>query len=255
MEDELDDIASGKREYAKTLKDFYGPFTKDVKKKEKEAGKITDLGEAPKEFPCPVCGAPMVIKLARHGKFMSCSKFPDCDGARTVEGEEVKDPEALGEDPETGEKVYVLEGPYGSYVQLGQKIPKAPKGARASSPKAPESARASKKTGNSKAPKRTRVKKPKRASIPQDKKAEDVKLEDALTYLSLPRELGKHPETGESIEANIGRFGPYIAHNIKPKPDYRSLKEDDPYTIELSRALEILAQPKRRRGFNKKKSR
>jgi DNA topoisomerase-1 len=230
MEDELDDIASGKREYAKTLKDFYGPFTKDVSKKEKEAGKITDLGEAPKEFPCPVCGAPMVIKLARHGKFMSCSKFPDCDGARTIEGEEVKDPEALGEDPETGEKVYVLEGPYGPYVQLGQK-------------------------SKEKGAKKSKAKKPKRASIPQDKKVEDVTLENALTYLSLPRELGKHPETGESIQANIGRFGPYIAHNIKPKPDYRSLKEDDPYTIKLSRALEILAEPKRRRGFNKKKSR
>ena len=76
MEDELDEIAEGKREYAKTLKDFYTPFLKDVKIKDKEAGKITDIGEAPKEFPCPECGSPMVFKLSRGGKFMSCNRFP-----------------------------------------------------------------------------------------------------------------------------------------------------------------------------------
>jgi DNA topoisomerase-1 len=76
MEDELDDIADGKREYAKTLKDFYTPFLKEVKIKDKEAGKITDLGPAPKEFTCPVCGKPMVFKLSRQGKFMSARASP-----------------------------------------------------------------------------------------------------------------------------------------------------------------------------------
>lgn len=221
MEDELDEIASGEREYEKTLKEFYDPFSKDVKKKEKEAGKITDLGPAPEKFPCPECKASMVIKLGRHGKFMSCSRFPDCEGARTIEGEEIKDPEAIGEDPETGEKVYVLEGPYGPYVQLGQKTKEN--------------------------------KKPKRASVPKDQKIEDVTIKDALKYLSLPRTLGKHPDTDLEIIANIGRFGPYIAHQTKPKPDYRSLKTDDPYTITLERALEILKEPKKRRGGRKKK--
>ena len=77
-------------------------------------------------------------------------------------------------------------------------------------------------------------------------------LEDALKYLSLPRELGIHPQTGETVSTNIGRFGPYIVH----QKDFRSLKSpDDPYTIELSRALEILAEEKKvRRGRFAKKS-
>ena len=94
--------------------------------------------------------------------------------------------------------------------------------------------------------------KPKRASVPKDKKPEDVTLEDALHYLALPRTLGAHPETGGAIVANVGRFGPYIAHLIKPKADFRSLKKDDVYTIELPRALEILAEPKKKRGFARK---
>lgn len=215
MEDELDEIARGEREYEKTLRDFYGPFSKEVQKKKKDAKKITDLGPAPKEFPCPKCGKPMVIKLGRGGKFMSCGTFPDCIGARTIDGEELKESEPLGVDPETKEPIYVLQGPYGPYVQLGEK-----------------------KKG----------KKPKRASIPQDKEPDDVTLEDALHYLSLPRVLGNHPETGEPITANIGRFGPYVVH----QKDFRSLKEDDVYTIELPRALKIFAEPKKRRGGKKK---
>ena len=221
METELDEIAEGKRGYAKTLKDFYTPFTNDIEKKTKEAKKITDLGEAGDEFPCPKCGKSMVIKLGRTGKFMSCSDFPECHGARSIDGEEVKEPDALGEDPETGMPVYILDGPYGPYVQVGEK--------------------------------NKENKKPKRAGIPKEVDSGDVTLEMALKYLSLPRELGKHPDTGEKIVANIGRFGPFIGLMTKPKPDYRSLKEDDPYTIELDRALEILKEPKRKRGWKAKK--
>ena len=85
MEDELDEIAEGKREYEKTLKDFYGPFLKEVKAKDK-LEKITNLGEAPKEFPYPICGSEMIVKLGKNGKFLSCSKFPDCVGGRTIDG-------------------------------------------------------------------------------------------------------------------------------------------------------------------------
>ena len=94
--------------------------------------------------------------------------------------------------------------------------------------------------------------KPRRASVPKEKLPEDVTLKDALHYLSLPRTLGTHPETGESIVANVGRFGPYIAHNTKPKPDFRSLKTDDVYSIDLPRALEILKEEKKKRGFARK---
>ncbi|MDZ4226247.1 MAG: DNA topoisomerase, partial [Patescibacteria group bacterium] len=219
MEDELDEIAEGKREYAKTLRDFYTPFLKDVKIKDKEAGKITDLGPAPKEFPCPVCTSPMVFKLSRQGKFMSCSRFPECTGARTEIGEVISNepPKPIGNWPETGEPIYVLSGRFGPYVQVGE----TPTGKGSKSKN-----------------------KPKRASVPKEKDPENVTLEDALHYLSLPRTLGTHPETGESITANVGRFGPYIAHNTKPKPDFRSLKTDDDYTIELPLALENLKEEK-----------
>lgn len=97
MENELDDIANGEREYVKTLRDLYTPFKKDIKMQEKDAAKITDLGSAPEEFPCPVCGAAMVYKLSKNGKFMSCSTFPECTGARSAAGEEIAGPKETGE--------------------------------------------------------------------------------------------------------------------------------------------------------------
>lgn len=104
MEDELDDISNGKREYAKTLKDFYIPFQKEVKEKDKLA-KATNMGEAPSDILCPKCGASMIVKLARGGKFYSCSKYPDCAGARTMEGNELEGPKETGEKcPLCGEK-------------------------------------------------------------------------------------------------------------------------------------------------------
>jgi DNA topoisomerase-1 len=94
----------------------------------------------------------------------------------------------------------------------------------------------------------TKAAKPRRASIPKEKDPASVGLEDALVYLSLPRVLGKHPSTGEDITASIGRFGPFIVH----EKDFRSLKTDDVYTIELPRALEIFKEEKKKRGFAKK---
>ncbi len=104
MEDELDEIARGERAYRKTLSDFYGPFAHEVKAKEK-LDKATNLGKAPENVKCPKCGSPMIIKLSRGGKFYSCSRYPDCDGALTLEGKEMKGPEETGEIcPECGEK-------------------------------------------------------------------------------------------------------------------------------------------------------
>jgi len=104
MEDELDEISRGEREYEKTLKDFYIPFSKDVKSKEK-LEKATNLGDAPEGIKCPKCGDKMIIKLSRGGKFYSCSKYPDCDGALMLDGTELKGPEETGEIcPECGEK-------------------------------------------------------------------------------------------------------------------------------------------------------
>ena len=96
MEDELDEIAEGKRGYAKTLKDFYIPFNKAVKSKNK-IEKITNMGDAPAEFPCPLCKGPMVYKLSRTGRFMSCANFPKCLGARKEDGSEIAPPREIGE--------------------------------------------------------------------------------------------------------------------------------------------------------------
>ena len=104
MENELDDIANGKREYVKTLSDFYTPFSKDLKAKDKEIGKITTLGDASDNFKCPQCEGRMVIKLGKSGKFLSCKSYPDCTGSRTMDGEEMKAPEEIGKDcPKCGD--------------------------------------------------------------------------------------------------------------------------------------------------------
>ncbi|MDP3763774.1 MAG: type I DNA topoisomerase, partial [bacterium] len=209
MEDKLDEIAKGSREYKKTLKDFYGPFSKEVASKE-DIPKLTNLGDAPKEFICPKCDSLMVMKLGKNGTFMSCSRFPECTGARGADGSIMEPEKPIGEDPSSGLPIFVLNGRFGPYVQIGQKSKEHPK--------------------------------PKRASIPKSVEPSSVTLVDALTYLSLPRELGLYPQTGKMITASIGRFGPYIVHDH----DFRSLKKDNVYTIELPRALEILKEEKKR---------
>ncbi len=216
MENELDEIATGKREYAKTLQDFYTPFHKDVKSKEK-IEKLTNLGPAPTEWKCPTCNASMIIKLGRGGKFMSCERYPDCDGARRIDGSVVEPNKPIGTDPTTNLPIFVMDGRFGPYVQIGENPP----------------------AGEKKNPK------PRRSSIPKEKDPTTITIEEALKYLSLPRTLGTHPETGKEIIANIGRFGPYVMHD----GDFRSLKKDsgdDVYTIELPRALEIFKEEKKK---------
>ncbi|MEX0931137.1 MAG: type I DNA topoisomerase [Candidatus Paceibacterota bacterium] len=209
MEDTLDNIAEGKIDYADTLKAFYGPFQKDVASKE-GIDKITTLGDAPKEFPCPDCNAPMVIKLGKNGKFLSCSKYPDCKGARKIDGSILAGDTPIGVHPESGEPIFVLDGRFGPYVQMGEKTEDNPK--------------------------------PKRASIPKEKDPHAVTIEEATHYLALPRTLGSHPESGKDIFANIGRFGPYVGCD----GEFRSLKApDDPYTVSFDRALALLNEPKR----------
>lgn len=116
MEEELDEIAEGKREYEKTLREFYTPFTKAVKSKEKME-KITNLGDAPKEMRCPVCGGDMIIKLGKTGKFLSCAKFPDCNGARMLDGRELEGPKILDEKcPKCGGSLAERDGRFGKFI-------------------------------------------------------------------------------------------------------------------------------------------
>ncbi|MEZ4103398.1 MAG: type I DNA topoisomerase [Candidatus Paceibacterota bacterium] len=124
MEKELDEIALGKATYVKTLSDFYGPFTKALKAKE-DIEKLTNLGDAPAEFPCPICGKSMVYKLSKNGKFMSCSDFPTCAGARTEEGKELEPPKEIGEMcPKCGDKhegkLVQREGRFGLFISCSR---------------------------------------------------------------------------------------------------------------------------------------
>jgi len=117
MEDDLDEIAEGKRGYEKTLKDFYTPFHKDVQSKE-HIEKITNLGDADPSLTCPKCGGVMIIKLSKTGKFLSCKRFPDCLGARKMDGTELEGPKETGEkcpQCETG-KLMEREGRFGKFI-------------------------------------------------------------------------------------------------------------------------------------------
>jgi DNA topoisomerase-1 len=117
MENSLDEIAEGKKEYVKVLKEFYGPFLALVKEKTK-GDKATDLGEAPENIKCPICGKSMVVKLARNGKFYSCSDFPTCLGALTLEGKEMAAAKDLGKlCPKCGKHNLIeREGKFGMFV-------------------------------------------------------------------------------------------------------------------------------------------
>lgn len=128
MEDKLDDIADGKRKYETTLEEFYIPFQKEIKLKEK-LEKATTLEAADPDIHCPKCDSGMVVKLARSGKFLSCSKYPDCDGARTIEGKELEGPKETGEIcPICGEKkgksgggkLVVREGRFGMFISCSR---------------------------------------------------------------------------------------------------------------------------------------
>jgi DNA topoisomerase-1 len=121
-------------------------------------------------------------------------------------------PRLLGVDPRTGMNVYAIHGRFGAYVQLGDTREKGVK------------------------------EKPKRSSLTGSLTELTVTLEDALKLLELPRDLGPHPESGQSIVAGLGRFGPYVRHG----DDYRSLDAtDDLFAVDLERALALLAAPKR----------
>ncbi len=245
MEDKLDHIAEGTATYLKTLKDFYGPFLKDVESKE-SIPKITNLGMADPKFKCPKCESPMEIKLGRSGKFLSCSRYPECDGALTLEGQEVGEEHPFGIHPKTGEPIYLLTGRFGPYVQLGKMPPKAPKVKKSrkkvSVPLSPSEALGTAPLIKGSAPLEPEVvKMPKRASLPPRMKPEDVTLEIAVKLLELPRDLGNDPATGELIIANVGRFGPYVGRNR----EFRSLKKPlDPYTVTLDEAVAVLNSPK-----------
>lgn len=205
LENELDDIAEGDRDWIPVLDDFWQGFNKTLGEKKEVDRPGTEILEEP----CPKCGKPLSKRLGKRGSFIGCTGYPECDYVRSTEAEgDRPGPVTLGNEPASGLPVHMLVGPYGPYVQLGEAVGKE---------------------------------KPKRVSIPQDIQAAGVNLDVALKLLALPREVGHHPETGKKITAGIGRFGPYLNHNGAFKSIPRS---DSVFEVALDRAVELLSQAK-----------
>ncbi len=236
MEESLDNIAEGRLDWVKYLKGIYfgDAGLKDLVKKQEEeidpneARSLNGIEEFKQkdldqfEFRVGKYGA-YVCKEGTEGKV--CASIPDVQPPAEVDAEwinkliekKLTGADAFGKDPQTGQPIYLLEGRYGPYIQLGE-------------------------LGDALGLSKTSIK---RASIPKHLSSEDLTLEQALFLLSLPKTLGHHPQDKKPIKVGNGQFGPYIVH----EKDYRSIpKEDNLFSIDLKRALELLAQEKRGRG-------
>lgn len=229
MEEDLDQISRGEREWLDFIRQFYRGdrhhrgLEDAVRQAEENADyPLIDVGVDPES------GEPIRVRIGRYGPFLqlgdggpgrTASLPPDVapadlsvEKAVTILRAKAEGPRLLGVDPKTGLNVYAIHGRFGAYVQLGETPEKGSKT------------------------------KPKRSSLTGGLTESTVTLDDALKLLELPRELGAHPETGQPILAGLGRFGPYIKHG----DDYRSLAaDDDLFTVSLDRALALLAEPKR----------
>ena len=233
LEEQLDRISNNEIDWKQVLQDFWIDFigaVNDIKELRvtQVLDALNDLLE-PHIFPqpadgsdrrkCPNCETGRLsLKLGRFGAFIGCSNYPECNYTRQMtpgaEGS-VNGTKLLGEDPETGLEVSVRSGRFGPYLQLGEQS------------------------------KEKDAEKPKRASIPKGVSPDDIDLERALAILSLPREVGIHPEDGELIVAGVGRFGPYVKHG----KIYANLEDgDDVLNIGLNRAVTLIAEKKLKPG-------
>ena len=232
LEENLDKIADGERDWKEELRSFWREFSVRIEDSKKltisdvlthvEAllePYIFGVGDAAAAAKvCPTCKTGgLHLKTGKFGSFLGCSNYPDCSYTRQLTGpagdagaagegnaiDAEEYPKALGTDPESGEAITLRKGPYGMYVQLGD------------------------------------GKKPKRSSLPKGTVPATVDLAKALSLLALPREIGLHPETGEPILANIGRFGPYLLHATK----YTNIPaSEDILTIGMNRAVTLIAE-------------
>lgn len=239
LEEQLDDISGGRAEWRAVMHAFWNDFrlavdaTKDLKisdvidRLDSELGahffpKPADGGD-PRA--CPSCSTGRIgLRLGRTGAFIGCSNYPECrytrplavPGAEGEAGGALADGlRVLGTDPASGLEVTLRRGPYGIYAQLGE--------------------------GGTDA--KGKPTKPKRASLSRGMDPEVMTLESALALLSMPRIVGLHPETSEEISSNLGRFGPYLKMGALSKSLDR---DDDPLTIGLNRAVDLMASAKPR---------
>ncbi|MEE3716449.1 type I DNA topoisomerase [Tumidithrix elongata RA019] len=235
MEQTLDDISTGSVEWLPYLREFYSGsqgLNSQVKERDSQIDGETArtvVLEGLEDFKIKIGKFGPYIQKVDGETTISASIPQDLTPADLVPEkievllkQKLEGPDQLGIDPESGEPIFVLMGQYGPYVQLGKATDEKPK--------------------------------PKRASLPKGVKPEQATLQMAIDLLQMPRTLGLHPVTGKKVQANLGRFGPYVVHDQgKDGKDYRSLKGDDnPYTVTFERALELLAQPKAVRGASAK---
>ncbi|HLX99497.1 MAG TPA: type I DNA topoisomerase, partial [Roseiarcus sp.] len=223
LEEKLDKISNSEIDWKEVLRDFWRDFsaaiggTKDLR----TAQILDSLNEllGPHIFPpradgadprlCPLCNKGMLsLKLGKYGAFIGCSRYPECKYSRVLapSGAEASEGErpgvrVLGDDPATGEEITLRNGRFGDYVQQGE------------------------------------GEKPKRSSLPKGLSADDLTLEKALRLLALPREVARHPSSGEPILAGIGRYGAYVQHG----KTYANLgRDDDVLEIGANRAIDLI---------------
>jgi DNA topoisomerase-1 len=232
MEERLDEIAGGDEHWREYLEEFYsGPKGLAAQVESKAKLPATEGRTIALE------GLDGTVKIGRFGAYIerdldgqvvkanlpADSTPADLDPERIEQliRQRAEGPESLGNHPESGQPVYLLDGQYGPYVQLGTQE----EGSKV---------------------------KPKRASLPKGVTPSQMTLDMAVGLLALPRVLGTHPTSGNVLKAGLGRFGPFVLH-VKGgeggKDEFRSLKAgDDPLTVTLDRAVALLAEPKGVRG-------
>ena len=155
---------------------------------------------------CPKCqSGKLHLKSSKTGGFVGCGNYPECNFTRPISGDNGDNADrTLGEDQ--GDIIQLKSGRFGRYIQRGEVTSENPK--------------------------------PQRASLPKGWEASEMDLLKALQLLGLPREIGKHPDDAEIVEAGIGRYGPFVKHGRL----YANLKEvDEVFTIGMNRAVEVLA--------------
>jgi DNA topoisomerase-1 len=225
LEEKLDKISAGELDWKQVLREFWQDFFGQIEDtKELRVTNVLDaLNEAlaPLVFPkredgsdpriCQVCGTGnLSLKLGKYGAFVGCSNYPDCNFTRQLssEGAEAEasglsEPKELGADPMTGEQLTLRSGRFGPYIQRGD------------------------------------GKEAKRSSLPRGWKPEDIDHEKALALINLPRDVGKHPESGKMISAGLGRYGPFLLHD----GTYANLESiEDVFSVGLNRAVTVLAE-------------
>ena len=245
LEMQLDEIANGKIIWKDVLEKWWIPFKSSINNasslRVRDVEQQIDKDLGPHFFPpmddgsdprkCPKCNnGRLNIRYGRSGGFIGCSTHPECNHtAQLVVGKGKESskiaPIKLGFD-KNNLPITLRIGPYGPYVQSGETPEKSEK----------------------------KSTKPRRASIPKNIDIESVTLETALSMLSLPREIGLHPESGKMITANNGRFGPYVKH----QNTFASIKDnnEDVFTIGINRAVDLIiekeSKPPSKRRFSRK---